>query len=255
MQALSDGGFFVHVVTANVNAFDRLLIDRAVTEVVTFMPFLLGAAVLYLVLGVARRERAAALVVPYTLGALAAAFTIGKVGSDVNYLYELSAGLCLSVGALVGLRRAWWAWRVVLLVALAAQLVVLIGLSEERYLPKLALRAIPDRAAHQDALRAVFVDADGVVLADEAMGLLPLTGRQVYFQPFEMKQLADAGLWDDTALAAEIEAGAFALVSIYQPMDYPGLYTERWTEALRGALNERYIPLKRIGETTVYRPR
>src|SRR4029434_6517658 len=45
----------------------------------------------------------------------------------------------------------------------------------------------------------------GIVLADEDVGLLPIDGRPIYLQPFEMTHLARAGRWDQRAFLADIE--------------------------------------------------
>ena len=45
------------------------------------------------------------LVAPYALGAVASGLTIGKVGSNVNYLIELGAGVSLAIGALLAWQR------------------------------------------------------------------------------------------------------------------------------------------------------
>jgi len=92
------------------------------------------------------------------------------------------------------------------------------------------------------------------VLADEDMGLLPLDGRPIFFQPFEMTQLARAGRWDQRAFVAEIERQAFAAVLIYRIPEAP-LHRQRWTDEMLEAIERRYVVEERVGPTEVYRPR
>jgi hypothetical protein len=53
-----------------------------------------------------------------------------------------------------------------------------------------------ERREEFEAAVDAIAHADGPVLADELSALLPLAGQAIYIQPFEMKQLAEAGLWD-----------------------------------------------------------
>jgi hypothetical protein len=85
------------------------------------------------------------------------------------------------------------------------------------------------------------------------MGLLPLAGQPIVHQPFEMKQLADAKLWDERALTERIEAREFALILIYDPPDWNS-FDERWTGRQRLYILTEYAPAERIADTVVYRP-
>jgi hypothetical protein len=48
-------------------------------------------------------------------------------------------------------------------------------------------------------LSRIVAEAEGPVLTDEHMGLLPLNGKRIRFQPFEMTQLSRDGSWSRTA--------------------------------------------------------
>ena len=96
--------------------------------------------------------------------------------------------------------------------------------------------------------------APGIVLADQDMGLLPLDGRPIFFQPFEMTQLARAGRWDQGPFLGDIERQAFAAILIYRIPEL-SLHRERWTDEMLGAIERRYVVEERVGATEVYRPR
>ena len=91
-------------------------------------------------------------------------------------------------------------------------------------------------------------------MADEAIGLLPLAGKPILFQPFEFSQIARDGTWEEAPFLAALERGDFDRVLIYRPMAYPALYQQRWTQSMRDALNDRYRPLRNIGENTILQP-
>jgi hypothetical protein len=110
-------------------------------------------------------------------------------------------------------------------------------------------------AQQQDAERLdrLVRETTGVVLADEDMGLLARAGRPIYFQPFEMTQLARAGRWDQRPLLDEIERQAFAVILIFTIPEMP-LHRERWTDEMLEAIGRRYAVSERVGQTLVFRP-
>lgn len=255
----TEGGVFYHLITANVNPLDGAILQFYADEVARALPLLLGCGSLLLVIGligaVLRRTRSEMkgwfLASPYLLGALAAALTIAKVGSDVNYLYELSAGLCLAAGMWVGWLKRVPALRAALLVALAWQVTVLTGLSEAKYIP------IQNEKLHQRAqnetLATLVATTDAPIIADEHMGLLALNHRPIPFQPFEMTQLAHDGLWDQMPFLWALARGDYPVLLMYQPYRNPRLRFERWTPEMLRVINTFYRFDRQAAETMVYR--
>jgi hypothetical protein len=96
--------------------------------------------------------------------------------------------------------------------------------------------------------------ADGPVLADEYMALLPLTGKSLYHQPFELKQLYLAGAWDEDDLLQDIQDHRFPLLLIYDPPWWDS-QQERWTEQQSAHIARYYEATDRLANTLVYRPR
>ncbi|HEU5088353.1 MAG TPA: hypothetical protein VFT99_12945, partial [Roseiflexaceae bacterium] len=105
-----------------------------------------------------------------------------------------------------------------------------------------------------EQLAAVVHSTPGPVLADEYMGLVPLAGQELVFQPFEMKQLATAGIWNDTAMADRLERGEFPLILLYEPRDWDSR-RERWTPLELIAISQHYERVAIYAQTGVYRPR
>ena len=247
---LTHGGFSFNIVTANLNEYRPGSLARYLADVWALMPIVLTAAGLFLLVAGALRVPAWRLVAPYLIGAALAGLTIGKVGSNVNYLLELGAAVALSIGTLM----AWLGPRRT--VAAVAALLLTLDVT-------LMILASPYRAVTyarlgqaQDArrLERVVRDAGGVVLADEDMGLLARAGLPIHFQPFEMTQLARAGRWDQRPLLDDLERQAFAAILIYEIPDVP-LHRERWTDEMLAAIERRYAVTERIGQTLVFRPR
>ena len=252
LNVLTGGGFFFNIVTANVNAFSWGEVRHRIGEILGYMPVLaLGSGIYVLVAGW-RRARSWWLATPYLIGAALSALTIGKVGSNVNYLFELSAAFSLVIGALIAvLNHARWA-RITLILLLALQVGGLIRWSQQDYYQRLMGKV--DRRVAIDALMQKVHDAQGPVLADEYMGLIPLDGRQLYIQPFELTQLARAGVWNQQPFLDAIARKEFGAILIFHlPGDYP-LHKDRWTEEQLDAIDAHYSFVTIIADTWIYQP-
>jgi hypothetical protein len=109
-------------------------------------------------------------------------------------------------------------------------------------------------AREMELLATVVGQAARPVLADEFMGLLPLHGRRIYFQPLEFLQLEAAGHWEPSPLIAAIERQEFDVVLLYEPPLGPGL-AERWAPEIRQAIYAHYETHQTLAFTLVYVPR
>ena len=260
LNLLTGGGFFFNIVTANINAFQMLTLLHYVDQMLGDVPLLLAVGGLFLALGWIR-NRAWALAGPYLLGAALSALTIGKIGSNVNYLLELSAALCLAMGLVVAwLRRrrtqaaslptrtGWYLALLVLALLLAGQVYWAVNNEDgyDRYLlAKTALRT------QNEVLLNLIEQAPGSVLTGEHMGLLALTGRPIYYQPFEMKQLSDSGVWNQMPFLDELASGQYPLILIYSPA-YSNVKERRWTPEMLAMIQRHYRSVNNFEQTVVY---
>lgn len=250
LVVMTRGGFFYHIITANINALDEQLVAYYLDEMARHLPIFLAATVGYFIIGALAGRRAWWIAAPYTVGALIVALTISKVGSDVNYLYELSAAFCLVMGAYLIWAKRYPLVRAAILLLMATAVWMATNLSESKYFPILTERV--QSQAQLDRLIDFIRDTDAPILADEHMGLLALHDKPIYIQPFEMSQLATAGLWDQTPFLDDLREGAFPFVVLYQPYRNPSLRQERWTREMLRDINNHYRPLFQAAETTVY---
>lgn len=250
LEVATEGGFALNIVSANLNAYQAGSLVRYLTDVWTLMPLALAAVAAFLLLAPWFHVPSWRLVAPYVLGAAVSGLTIGKVGSNVNYLIEFGAGVSLSIGAALAWQRPRRAVHGALALLLALDLALVVLVSPYRTVTHVRLKQA-EEARH---LLDVIHRTPGIVLADEDMGLLPLDGRPIFFQPFEMTQLARAGRWDQRGFVGDIERQAFAAILIYRIPDVP-LHRERWTDEMLGAIERRYVLAERVGATEVYRPR
>jgi hypothetical protein len=102
-------------------------------------------------------------------------------------------------------------------------------------------------------LENIVAETDGPILADEYMGMITLQGRFLVLQPFEVTQLANAGMWDQEPLVDSIKAKEFPLILIHYFPEYP-VFKERWTPEMLSAIYMNYRGVETLAETRVYRP-
>ena len=95
---------------------------------------------------------------------------------------------------------------------------------------------------------------DGPVLADEYMAMLPKNKIPLYIQPFELTQLAEAGLWDQTVFLNAIEGREFPLILIHHFQFYP-VYLERWTPEMREAVFGNYVAMEMRANSLLFEPK
>ena len=250
----TQGALWFHLITANANTLDADILGHYIREAGRGLPLFFLLLAVFLVAGLIRHAQSWWLVAPYALGAGAAALTIAKIGSDVNYLYELSAALCLGMGALLALARSAkhgrLAWSAALIALLAVQVWGAAALSAQKYLAITRERVA--RPGITSALYEFLEDRERLVVADEAMGLLALAGKPIEFQPFELSALARAGLWDETPFLERLRRGDYPILTVFNPRLNPYLRAERWTPAMLRVLNTYYRPVDTIGDTTIY---
>jgi hypothetical protein len=91
-------------------------------------------------------------------------------------------------------------------------------------------------------------------LADEYMGLIPLAGQDLVYQPFEFKQLYVGGVWSQWPFVDQIYRQEFAAILLYDPpfWDSP---VARWTDEMRTMMAIRYVESERLANVAVLVPR
>jgi len=249
LDLLTEGGFFFHVVSANVNTFSSARLLRLATEAGGMIPLILASAVLFLIVGAGGRNALWRFGAPYLVTSLIAALTIGKSGSNVNYWLEACAALSIATAGLVSWSHRRPTYRIAVLLLLAVQVSMLLG--GNRYSRHLRWKL--DQGPRMAALAEVVQRSEGPVLADEELGLLPLAGWPVELQPFELSELARRGKWDESPLLSALDLREFQLILMYR-VPSP-LHRTRWTPAMLKSIEREYERVGAIGPTVLFRPR
>ena len=249
LNLLTRGGFYVHVVAANVSQASARAVAANLAALYLNAGFLLIGCLLYVMIERwGERTRAWPLVTSYLAGAVLTVLGAGRSGPE---MMVMAAALCLAAGASLAWagERPWV--RCALILVLAVQAGQLARWSRSDYQPVVAGRLGQQRALAE--LAALVRQAPDPLLADFDMGLLPLAGRRVYFQPAEFLRLEAAGRWSSAPLVAAIERQAFSAILLHQPRLGPGL-ADRWAPELRNAIYAHYASEQTLAETLIYLP-
>lgn len=247
------GGFFLNIVTANVNPFYWKQVNRYIVELATNSFYLFFIVAIFLIAERAGdRTKTWALVLPYLLAAGLGAISVGKDGSNVNYMLEAAGAISFAAGAgLAWMGRSNWVRLVVLLVVIL-QVNAFTQWARESFNGNVEEKI----AQREDIARlADFVkQTDGIILADEYMGLIPLYGRRLYYQPFEFKMLAESGDWDETPFLRSIQNNEYQAILQYQPYTWAAVIN-RWTPDMRSYVRSYYNLSDTIAYTWIFRPK
>jgi hypothetical protein len=191
------------------------------------------------------------LVVTYGLGAVFMTLTVGLPNASINDLFEIATALCLASGAFIAWAGESYWLKALLVFVLAMQINVLIDWSRQEYIPAHMNKIANYREVEQ--LAKHIQEAIGPILADEYMGLIPLAGGRLYFQPLEFKQLQDANLWSEDLLIDSIQRQEFSLILLYEPRGRRAI-SVRWTVDVRNAIYAHYSLEDTLARNFVYLP-
>jgi hypothetical protein len=253
LNLITQGGFYLNTVLANWITFSWDAVTSYGLNLYLHAGYLVIGCLIFIVIErLGEATRSWPLVAPYCLGAAFMTFTAGIGNPSVNDLFEVAAALCLASGAFIAWAGESYWLKALLVFVLAWQIHVLIDWSRQEYIPALMNKVTDTRELEQ--LAEYVREAEEPIVADEYMGLIPLHGRRLYFQPIEFKQLQAANLWNEAPLVASIERKEFPLVLLYEPRDRSAI-SLRWTEAVRRAIYANYNLEDTLARTFVYRPK
>jgi hypothetical protein len=250
---ITQGGFYLNTVLANLTSFSWYTVTGYWLNLYLNAGYLVIGCLIFL--GIERlgeATRSWPLVAPYCLAAAFMTLTVGMANSSVNDLFEAGAALCLASGAFIAWAGESYWLKALLVFVLAVQVNVLTDWSRQDYIPALTNKMADTREVEQ--LAEYVQEAQGPILADEYMGLIPLNGRQLYFQPIEYKQLQAANLWSESPLVASIEHEEFSLILLYEPIDRRAI-SVRWTPEVRNTIYTHYRLDDTLARTFVYLPK
>jgi 4-amino-4-deoxy-L-arabinose transferase-like glycosyltransferase len=251
LNFVTQGGFLLHVITVNLNAFSVDQVKYHLRNDMISLAWILGLMSLSAIV-VTRNIKI--LIAGFLIGAGLSALTIGKAGSNFNYFLELCAALSLASGALVAWSRQQAHRKnlqALLMLAMVAQTGIFLNRSFNQ--PILWARGRFESVADLRKMEALIQAAGGISIGDEYMGMCTLHNQLLYIQPFASAQAAYDGIWDQTDFIASIKAKKFSVITIYGA---PGasLIKTRWTDAMLAAIEENYTVTDTLADTRVFQP-
>lgn len=229
INAITKGGFYTNIVVANINRYELSRTLLMFKQLVVIWPIILiiSALTIFMIINksvrrkdkTAKETNQASFMVYglgfYSLGAIITALTVGKVGSDVNYFLELIS-VC-AIWCVLMLKTFLEQAKVIKLVFLGLLSIQLIWILLAGYtLIRTSIGIHWNNLANSNDLYTQVREAtsNGIVLSDDYLDLVVLSGQSIYYQPFEYGQLYLAGLWDPSKFTNEINQRLFPLVLI-----------------------------------------
>ncbi len=252
MNVLTGGGFAYNLLTLQTNPWSYPLVAGKLIEI-GLNTFFMGLIALAFFIGerLDIPTRTWPFVLPYFLAALLISMIVGKTGSSDQTMLELATALCLACGAAIAWMKNHWA-RTVLFVLLSLQVSALVSWTETDYQPEFANKFASQ--AEIAKLNDIIQGANGPILADEYMGLLPLAGKRLYYEPFEFNQLSQAGLWDPAPMLQDVTTEKFSTIMIYFPSDF-SITRARWSDQFIRIISAAYNTPQILADTLVYTPK
>jgi hypothetical protein len=253
LNLITQGGFYLNTVLANLTSFSWYPVTGNWLNLYLNAGYLVIGCLFFIVIErLGEATRSWPLVTPFCLGAAFMTLTAGLANSSANDLFEAVAALCLASGAFIAWAGESYWLKALLVFVLAMQINLLTDWSRQDYIPALMNKVADYREVEQ--LAEYVQEAGGPILADEYMGVIPLDGRQLYFQPFEYKQLQTANLWSESPLVDSIQREEFSVILLYEPPDWNAIST-RWTEEARNTIYAQYRLEDTLARTFVYLPK
>jgi hypothetical protein len=253
VNLITQEGFYLNTVLANLTSFSWYMVANDWVNLYLNAGYIVIGCLAFLVIGkLGQATHSWSLVAPYCLGAAFMTLAVGLANSNTNDLFEVAAALSLASGAFIAWSGESYWIKAFLVFVLATQINLLIDWSRQDYIPALTNKMVDAREVEQ--LAKYVEEAGGPILADEYMGLIPLAGRQLFFQPFEYKQLQAAKVWNEAALVDSIQREEFPVILLYEPLEWNAVST-RWTEEVRNAIYADYRLVDTLARTFVYQPK
>ncbi len=211
LVAGTDGWYFTHVMEIGKRFFFHQFIYRFWWEAWKAGPALVLISAVALVYWPLKRRLS--LVFLYLLFTVLLTVSLGKQGSDTNYFLEWIAVTSLAVGFV------WIDARPQLKMALLLFVFAQLVMGAEAFAnPGAIRREYAEKKDFFDRVSTVIRRVDGRVLSED-MGLLIANGKEIYYEPFPMGQMAYSGVWDNRPILEALNRKEFklAVMLFYAP--------------------------------------
>jgi hypothetical protein len=276
IQYITNGNFYLNIIKYNVIPFDLSAALMAIGITLTSYYGIVGLSMLNF--GFSIKDNKLEPVSFYLIISLISSLSIGKVGAAGNHLMEFIIALTLNAGySYDQLKNKFQKAQdnlnlspILPVVLLLMQVISLhfIDTSITNNISQITIGSktkplawtpynqseVPEYDKldknQYEVIAKYLHSVPGLVLCDN-VGLLAMNGKQVYFQPFQYKYLAQKGLWDETRIIDKIKNGKFSLIIMTRKSVVDGkswLYNDNVLKAIW----DNYAVIKSVGQYDIY---
>ncbi|MEO0205636.1 MAG: glycosyltransferase family 39 protein [candidate division WOR-3 bacterium] len=248
INQLTNGEFFLHNFVYNLNIF---LFKQAIKHYVWALQnhaILILLSIIYIFYSVAEKKYSV-LLIYFTLSCIIA-ISVGKIGANMNYFFEMIALSCVLTGLSLGKLQKEMNEKVYNYFSTSAILVQLILFLHMPYLTEPSATKL--RGEDVRRVCNIISNTEGNIISEDA-GLLVLSNKSVLFQPFELTQLANQKIWSQGVFIHNIELKLFSLIVLSFDINCQ-VDEERLTPEMVQAIKENYYIKEKIGAYYLYYP-
>ncbi len=245
---LTKGEFFRHNILYNLNIFDLKQAFKYYIRFLQTHSILLLFSLLFF-LDTARNKEFFIWRLYFIFSAIIG-ISVGKIGANTNYFFELIALSCIITGFSIERLKNYIDSKKYLLITNSALITQLVLFAHMPFYSEPAITKSDWQNGAQ--LSRVVLNTLDKIISEDA-GVLVLNKKQVLFQPFELTQLAYQKLWDQDKFLNDIRSKRFSLILLSFNVNYFS-DKERLTSKMAEAIKENYYIETLIGNYFLYRP-
>lgn len=244
-----EDGIFLHLFKSNLNplSFKQLITyfsDFLISSPIT--PFVLAASGYYLIKENTKKN-ILNLGVVMLIGSLPSVLAMSKIGSASNYLMQFGIAVSVLSGFLFSVCNSRF-YRFLFLILVACQaefgrIIVNSNVASEKRIV-MSLR-----------LKNFLKNVDGSIFGDEVMGYLPIIGKRIEYQPFEMQQLHRTGLYPEKFILNRLRNRDFDFVVISNTKRPKFFNADRWSRQQLITIMKCYEFKIRILHEYIFKPK
>ncbi|MEW6481924.1 MAG: hypothetical protein AB1397_02815 [bacterium] len=251
LMFITKGEVFRHLVTYNANVYELerfyIYLDKFIEKNWLFLVF----SPIYIIEIILKKKYKEPIFL-YLLFSLLPLFASGKVGSSYHYLFEPTGVLSLASG--LGFFKIYNSKNKFFYGIIFSILLIYIFTSYHKVIKTISLES---QVPQDKALLSFISKTEGKILSEEkGTGYILLSGKDIYFYPFIMSQLAREKKWDQEKIINEINNKIFSKVLLNSDLSNPSYLTsERFTREILSSIRQNYVFEGIIGDTWIYSPK
>ncbi len=245
---LTHGEFYRHNFLYNLNVF---VFKQAIKHYIWALQnhAIILFSVVYVWYSIA--EKKCPLLLSYFVLACIIAVSVGKIGANMNYFFEMIALACMLTGLCLERLSGEINEGIFDYLKNGAMIVQLLLFLHMPYLTE----PTATKLIREDfrKLSEIISKTEGNIISEDA-GMLVLNHKAVLFQAFEFTQLANQKIWNQTVFIHNIEHRLFSLIILSFDLNCL-VDEERLTPEMVQAIRENYYIREKIGEYYLYYPK